>query len=111
MKEIFSVFRNSLTAGCMTVLLLLFSGEAFAQNRVTGQVTDPSGQPLTGVTVIAVGTNAGTTTDSQGRYAISVKDGATLEFSFIGMLTERRKVGGGEFRPRHHPQGGCGAGR
>lgn len=95
MKEIFSVFRNSLTAGCMTLLLLLVSGDAFAQNRVTGQVTDQSGQPLTGVTVIAVGTNTGTTTDSQGRYAISVKNGATLEFSFIGMLSERKSVGGG----------------
>lgn len=97
MKEIFSVFRNSLAAGCMTVLLLLFSGDAFAQNRVTGQVTDPSGQPLTGVTVIALGTNGGTTTDSHGRYAISVKDGTTLEFTFIGMLSERRTVGGGKF--------------
>lgn len=95
MKEIFSVFRNSLAVGCMTLLLLLVCGEAFAQNRVTGQVTDQSGQPLTGVTVIAVGTNAGTTTDSQGRYALSVKNGATLEFSFIGMLTERKTVGGG----------------
>lgn len=99
MKEIFSVFRNSLTAGCMTLLLLLVSGDAFAQNRVTGQVTDQSGQPLTGVTVIAVGTNTGTTTDSQGRYAISVKNGATLEFSFIGMLSERKSVGGGKHRP------------
>lgn len=99
MKEIFSVFRNSLAVGCMTLLLLLVSGDAFAQNRVTGQVTDPNGQPLTGVTVIAVGTPSGTTTDSQGRYALSVKNGATLEFSFIGMLTERKTVGGGEIPP------------
>ena len=111
MKEIFSVFRNSLAAGCMTLLLLLVSGDAFAQQRVTGQVTDPSGQPLTGVTVIAVGTSTGTTTDSQGRYAIAVKEGATLEFSFIGMLTQRRTVGGGKFRPRRHAPGGRGAGR
>ena len=106
MKKFFSVFRNSLAAGCMTLLLLLLAGDAFAQNRVTGQVTDESGQPLTGVTVIAVGTNAGTTTDTQGRYNLTVKAGTTLEFSFIGMLSERKTVGGGKFFPRRRSQRG-----
>ena len=60
------------------------------QDRViTGTVTDESGVPLPGATVVVKGTSSGTTTDFDGNYSITVPDGgATIAFSYIGYLTQ-----------------------
>jgi TonB-linked SusC/RagA family outer membrane protein len=53
---------------------------------VTGTVTDVSGQPLPGVTVVEKGTTNGTITDIDGKYSLkNVPANATLIFSFVGM--------------------------
>jgi TonB-linked SusC/RagA family outer membrane protein len=55
---------------------------------VSGNVRDESGNPLPGVNVILKGTTTGTTTDRDGKYALSVPDGeGILIFSFIGYKT------------------------
>jgi len=76
----------------LTLLLLsLFAlSSAFAQGRkITGTVTDPSGQTLPGVSVKAEGATAGVQTNAQGRYSIEVpKNTHALVFSFIGMTTQ-----------------------
>lgn len=60
---------------------------------VTGTVTDEEGGPLPGVNVLVKGTTIGTTTDTQGKYTLSVDDGtAVLIFSFIGYLTQEVPV-------------------
>ena len=93
MKEFFSIFKNSLTRKCMALLMsLLVVGAASAQTRVTGTVTDESGHPLMGVTVIVVGTNTGAITNLQGQYSIAAKPGNTLEFQYLGMVSERKTV-------------------
>ncbi len=71
------------------------SGEpVIRQQPVTGKVTDESGKPLPGVTVIIKGTTKGTTTNFDGNYTITnVPDNATLVFSFVGMLTQEIIVG------------------
>ncbi|MFC4875092.1 carboxypeptidase-like regulatory domain-containing protein, partial [Negadavirga shengliensis] len=51
---------------------------------ITGTVTDQDGAPIPGATVSVPGTNIGTATDIDGKYAITVPEGATLVFSFIG---------------------------
>lgn len=52
---------------------------------VKGVVTDDEGNALPGVNVVIKGTTNGTTTDIEGKYAISVVDGTeTLVFTFIG---------------------------
>ncbi len=54
--------------------------------NITGQVTDSSGAPLPGVTVIVKGTSQGTITDTSGKYSLQgVRSDATLSFSFVGM--------------------------
>ncbi|MDX1286193.1 MAG: carboxypeptidase-like regulatory domain-containing protein, partial [Draconibacterium sp.] len=64
------------------------------QNRVSGTVTDESGQPLPGVTVVVKGTMQGTVTNAEGEYTlISIPEDATLQFSFVGMRTEEVEVG------------------
>lgn len=53
---------------------------------VTGKVTDSSGSPLPGVSVVLKGTTNGTITDSNGNYSLSnVPENAILQFSFVGM--------------------------
>ena len=56
----------------------------FAQKEITGVVKDNTGASLPGVNVIEKGTNNGVSTDIDGTYKISVKEGATLVFSYIG---------------------------
>lgn len=70
----------------MTVILLVCGTvSAFAQQALSGRVTDQSGAPLPGVTVMISGTSIGTMTDGDGRYSLSVKAGQTVEFSCLGM--------------------------
>ncbi len=64
------------------------------QRTVSGTVTDNTGQPLPGVTVVVKGTTQGTVTSTDGEYTISnIPENATLQFSFVGMLTKEIVVG------------------
>jgi len=64
------------------------------QLTVTGKVTDQSGQPLPGATIVVKGTTQGTVTDAEGNYSLSnVAVNATLVFSFVGMETQEINVG------------------
>ena len=70
----------------LAVVLSLCSVPLFAQTlRVSGVVTDETGQAVPGVSIIEKGTSNGVTTDNDGRYALNVADGnPILVFSFIG---------------------------
>src|SRR5690554_5870364 len=60
---------------------------------VSGTVTDQNGDPLPGVTVSIPDTGIGTATDLNGRYTLSVPEGSTLVFSFIGFESQNITVG------------------
>ncbi|MDF0717153.1 SusC/RagA family TonB-linked outer membrane protein [Muricauda sp. 334s03] len=78
----------------MFVSLLCFSIGAYAQEmNVSGTVTDTSGMPLPGVSIVVVGSTNGTQTDFDGNYSISANKGQTLRFSYIGQKTVERTVG------------------
>ncbi len=65
------------------------------QNSISGTVTDKSGQPLPGVSIVVKGTITGTVTNIDGIYTISnIPDGATLIFSFIGMKSQEVAIAG-----------------
>ena len=52
---------------------------------VSGRVTDEADAPIPGVNVLVKGTTIGTTTDTDGKFALEVPDNnAILVFSFIG---------------------------
>ena len=74
------------------MLALLATTALFAQNKVTGNVSDAQG-PAIGVSVVEKGTSNGVITDIDGNYAITVKPGATLVFSSIGYATQEIAVG------------------
>ncbi|BFP43312.1 DUF4139 domain-containing protein [Flavobacteriaceae bacterium GF1] len=56
--------------------------------KVAGTVTDASGQPLPGVTIVIKGTNKGTQTDFDGNYSLEVPYGQELSFKYIGMIDQ-----------------------
>lgn len=76
-------------------VVLLSAGfvSAFAQQKITGVVTDDKGAPLAGVTVMVRGTTSGTVTDVDGTYSITAQPGQDLEFTMVGMATQRVLVG------------------
>lgn len=78
------------------ISLILWCGILFAQEiAVSGTVTASDGTTLPGVTVVVKeNPSKGTTTDTNGKYTISVLPNQTLEFSFIGMETQEIPVGG-----------------
>lgn len=78
--------------GFLLVLFMLSTTLAFAQNRVTGKVTDKSSEPLIGVNVLEIGTTNGTITDPDGKFSLNVEKGKTLSFSFIGYKKQEVKV-------------------
>ncbi|WP_297100635.1 TonB-dependent receptor [uncultured Draconibacterium sp.] len=73
------------------IVFLLFSfSTLFAQNRIdiSGSVVDGDGITLPGVSVLEKGTTNGSVTDIDGNYTLSVKQGATVVFSYIGFLSQ-----------------------
>ena len=86
-------------------LFCLMPDVAFAQNlTVEGTVTDETGEPLIGVSVIVQGKGVGGVTDFDGHYRIlSVAQGATLEFSYVGYLTQQRRVQGRQINVTMQP--------
>ena len=95
-------------------LLLLFSGMLFSQgaalaassnfneevivqqqNTITGVVTDQTGEPLPGVTIMVAGTSTGTISDIDGNFRLTLPANATmLQFSFVGMQTQEIPIAG-----------------
>lgn len=85
----------------MSKLLLLLGSmfivtAALAQERtITGKVTDGStGEMLAGATIVLQGTTTGVTTDLDGNFSITAKDGDVLVVSFIGYLSENITISG-----------------
>lgn len=74
---------------------VLFAQFSFAQSKsVSGKVTDESGLPLPGVTVLVSGTTNGVNTDFDGDYTLNnVNATDQIEFSYIGMATQTILVG------------------
>ena len=60
---------------------------------MAGTVTDESGLPLPGATIIVENTNRGVTTDFDGNYSIEAQAGEVLLVSYVGYTTQRITVG------------------
>ncbi len=81
-KSYLSWIRNAAVLAILAMLNLT----AFAQDRrVTGTVKDGVGLGIPGVNIVLKGTLTGTTTDSEGNYAIGVNSpNSVLSYSAIG---------------------------
>ena len=81
-------------SGILTLLLAFVVQLTFAQEKtISGTISDNSGLPLPGATVLIKGTSSGTSSDFDGKYSIKANQGATLVFSFVGYATQEVVVG------------------
>ena len=64
----------------------------FQGENITGKITDNSGDPIIGASIMISGTNKGTISDAHGRFSISADLGDELVVSYIGMNTISVKV-------------------
>lgn len=80
--------------------LLTYGVQAYSQDNstakqfsVAGVVYDDTGDPCIGATVrVKNEPGTGTITDLDGKFAIKVKPGATLQFEYVGMETVQRTI-------------------
>jgi TonB-linked SusC/RagA family outer membrane protein len=87
-------------AAFMVMLVALCLGQAWGQgtteHTINGTVKDESGAPLPGATVLVVGTNRGTITDSEGNFSLSIPNASgeeiTVQTSFIGYQGSQERV-------------------
>lgn len=76
------------------VFLVLSSQMILSQKTITGEVTDNTGQPLVGVSIIEEGTTNGTTANFDGIFSITTEsENPILVFSYIGFETITMEVG------------------
>ena len=71
---------------------MLFSLSLFAQQTVSGRVTDDAGEALPGVTILVKGTTGGTVTDANGNYSVVVSSSDVLVISYIGFKSREIPV-------------------
>lgn len=93
--ECISDFNSNVMKQIGLSLLLIFALPAlcWAQKTVKGLVTDNSGEPLVGVSVLIDRTHNGVSTDVDGKYIIQANENDMLKFSYIGMRSTKIKVG------------------
>jgi TonB-linked SusC/RagA family outer membrane protein len=77
----------------LTLSFMIMFQWSFAQQSVSGTVTDSEGVPLPGATVIVEGTSNGVSTDFDGVYSITASEGDVLSFSYVGFATQNVTVG------------------
>ena len=77
----------------LTLSFMIMFQWSFAQQSVSGTVTDSEGVPLPGATVIVEGTSNGVSTDFDGVYSITASEGDVLSFSYVGFTTQKVTVG------------------
>ncbi len=79
------------------VLLFLFCAMvsiAISAQSISGTVIDAdNNEPLIGVSILEVGTSNGIVTDLDGNFSLTVQEGAKLQLSYVGYVTQEIKVG------------------
>lgn len=61
--------------------------------KITGKVTDKTGEPIIGANVVVKGTSNGTISDVDGNYVLEVPDAASIQISYIGYLSQDISIG------------------
>ncbi|EDP95734.1 carboxypeptidase-like regulatory domain-containing protein [Kordia algicida OT-1] len=59
---------------------------------IKGTITDESGMPLPGASIVIKNTTIGKTTDFDGNYSITVKVGDEIQISYVGFTTKAIKI-------------------
>ncbi|MEX1238126.1 MAG: SusC/RagA family TonB-linked outer membrane protein [Cyclobacteriaceae bacterium] len=79
---------------CLVLCLLSLTNWTFGQNRtITGKITEESGAPLPGVSIVKKGTTIGTISDANGNYSIDAEFGSILLFTYVGYEPREVAIG------------------
>lgn len=87
-----SLLRKTL----LTFATIICASTIFAQGeiKISGKITDETGTPMSGVTVLVKGTTSGASSDVDGSYSIAAPDkNSVLVFTFLGYMTKEITVG------------------
>ncbi len=79
------IIKQAIFLAC--ILYILFPINLWGQDEVVnikGTVVDTTGAPLTGVTIIVIGTKKATLSDAEGNFLISCPVNSILKFSYLG---------------------------
>ena len=105
-SRVFKFLRKyALPMACGFFLLAVSANTASAEPtttqqqtvKVSGKVTDPTGEALIGASVVEKGTTNGTVTDTDGAYTLNVSSpNATIEVKYIGFLPSSVKLASGK---------------
>lgn len=76
------------------ILSLFFCGISFAQNTISGSITDSNGMPLPGTNIAIVGESIGTIADSDGKFSLktSKQPPYVIEISSVGFISQRVNI-------------------
>ena len=78
-----------------TMMAMFFAATMYAQNiKITGTVTDSSGEPIIGASVTVEGTKSGTVTDVNGKFSMQAPAKGQLRVSYLGFKNEVVKIAG-----------------
>ena len=92
MKKQFSkLFKKRFVSGLLFVLMGM--QYAFAQQTITGIITDENDAPIPGANILIKGTTKGTQTDFDGNYSIETSAEDVLVISYLGYATQDVTVG------------------
>jgi len=82
-------------AAALIILIMVVPASVFAQNKVTGTVSDHNNSPLGGVNVFVPGTSIGTSTGGNGKFSVSIPEDAkqVLVFSMLGFKSDTVQIG------------------
>ncbi len=79
----------------LTMLLLAFVWSVSAQTvTITGTVTDETGEPIIGASVLEKGTKIGASTDIDGNFSLNISGKHPLVVSYVGMTPQEVNVAG-----------------
>ena len=92
--------RTNLGRFLLGTILLLATGTVWAQpQNIRGKITDSSGQPVVGASVIVKGTTNGTSAKADGTFELNAAKGTTLQITMLGYKTAEKDVTTATFYP------------
>ena len=78
----------------LALLGILMVQLGFAQQKtITGNITDESGLPLPGATVVIENTTRGVSTDFDGNFSIEAAEGEVLVITYVGYADQKISIG------------------
>src|ERR1700712_5445850 len=88
-------FGRPISCLIMLMIMLMIGQSVMAQGKVTGQVKDSTGLPVSGATISIKNKKASTISGADGNFTIAAAPGDVLTVTFIGYDRSEMRVGTG----------------